>query len=340
MGLDPLDPSVTEALRGWLVQYAAGIAPSQALELAAAVCRTQAARAAFAEAAQRAARGADAAELLAALEAVLPEGERAVLAAGFKSGRLDAALGSVVAKRELWHATRAKIRARLALPGFILLLAALIIPLPGLVLGGSMWAYALSVAAPLAVAFGVWGLAGAAVRARIASRVQSAQTAPAPVSGLDRLLLNLPVVAGLERTRNLGESAGLLADLLGAGVVLSEALATCANTAPNGAYRADLSRAARQVLGGRSLAQSLPPGRLWPADFCAALAVGEQAGALEETCRRLGRQHREQYAAAIEQLGEWLPRLLYVLLVLFVLLGIFQVVEQIIPRYDGLQGSP
>ena len=336
MGPDPLDHSVTEALRGWQVQYDAGIPPSEALHLAATVCRALDARAAFAEAAQRAARGADAAELLAALEAVLPEGERAVLAAGFRNGRLDAALGSVVAKRELWHATRAKIRARLALPGIILLLAAFTIPLPGLVLGGSVGAYALSVAAPLAVAFAAWSLAGAAVRARMGSRVQGAQAAPAPASGLDRLLLNLPVVAGLERARNLGESAGLLADLLGAGVVLSEALATCARAAPNGEYRADLCRVAQQVLGGRPLTESLAPGRLWPADFCAALAVAERAGALEETCRRLGRQWREQYAAAIEQLGEWLPRLLYALIVLFVLWGILQVVAQIMPRYDGL----
>jgi type II secretory pathway component PulF len=336
MGIDPLDPFVTEALRAWLVQYEAGIAPSEALRLAGTVCRSHTAQAAFADGAQRAARGSDAAEVLAVLAAVLPESERAVLAAGFKSGRLDAALGSVIGKRELWHATRAKIRARLALPGIVLLMAAFIIPLPGLVLGGSMWIYVLSVAAPLAVAGAVWHLAGAAARARIASPVQEGQAVPAPVSRLDGLLLNLPVVAGLERARNLGESAGLLADLLGAGVVLSEALATCARTAPNGEYRGDLSRMAQQVLTGTPLAQALTPGRLWPADFCAALAVGEHAGALEETARRLGRQWREQYAADVEQLGEWLPRLLYALVVLFILWGILQVVVQIIPHYSDL----
>jgi hypothetical protein len=74
MGLDPLDRSVTEALRGWQVQYDAGIPPSEALHLAATVCRALAARAAFAEAAQRAARGAGGAELLASLVAVLTEG--------------------------------------------------------------------------------------------------------------------------------------------------------------------------------------------------------------------------------------------------------------------------
>jgi general secretion pathway protein F len=329
VGCDPLDPIVTEALRAWRVQYQAGVSLTPTLESCASMCRTAEARAAFAEAARRAASSQDAATLLAALAPALSEGERAVVAAGFKSGRLDSALDAVAGRRAVQHATRSTIRARLALPAMVLLLAALVIPLPALVLGGGLWAYALGVALPLALAVSLWSLVGRWTRARMASGMQDAQGGPAPADKADDLLLSVPIAQGLERARNLSECAGLLADLLGAGLLLSDALEICARTAPNGRYRADRWRASRATRTGNPLSQALVPGRLWPAEFCAALAVAEHAGALEETCRRLGTQWREQYAEDLRQIGEWLPRLLYALVVLYILWGIVQLVTQI-----------
>ena len=315
MPVDLLDPTVTEALRAWQMQLEAGIAASDALRLSATVCGPRAARVAFEEAARRAERGCSPGELLDALAEVVSPGERAVLAAGFKSGRTDAALAGVVELRELWARTRRTVRAKLVLPLAVLLIACFVAPLPRFVMTGDVVLYLLSAAALPVLAIFAWLAAENVLQSAARREANGAST-------LDHLVLSLPVLGGVVRARNEALAAALLSQMIAAGLLLSDALAATAAALTNGVYREEFLRLSQFVRGGRPLTEALRAGRLWPPEFTAAVAVGEQSGALEESFRRLGLQARERYERRVTTLAEWLPRLLYVLVALFVLVNI------------------
>jgi len=334
MSCDPLDPHVTEALNAWRVQEEAGVALEKTLAVAARSCRSQAAQACFLEAGKRAAAGAQPVKLVAALKPVLPPSERAVLAAGFRSGRLDRMLAYLVGKREMWRKARSQIRAKMVLPAAILVAAAVIAPLPFLVLGGSLSVYVAIVGFPLAVAFVLWRAVAGMIRAR--QFADGAGENPAPESGVDRVLLTIPFIARLERLANLSEFTAVLGHLIGAGVLLSEALTVCARVLPNGRYRSAATRLADVIHSRRPLGEALAADPLWPHEMSTALSTAEQTGTLEEGCLRLTIAYREDYQRAVDQLADWLPRLLYVLVALFVIVGIVIGVLSIIGMYGSL----
>lgn len=336
MAADPWDSTVTEALRAWRVQHEAGVPGAAALRTAAEVCRSPQAQSCFLEAAHQAEQGADAAALLESLAGVLADSERAALAAGFRAGRVEAALDAVVERRELWAGARRRIRSRLVLPWMVLVLAALIAPLPAWVLTGDGWAYLLRAACPIALAVAAWLAWSRMERARLLAPHRAGPDGePTPASHFDRLLLSLPLARTMERLRNLGEFAGLLSTLVGSGVVLSEALAACARALPNGVYRAEVYRCSRLVQSGQPLSAALAPGRLWPREFVTALQAAEKAGALEETCARFARAWSEQYAAAVDQFTAWLPRVLYAVVCVYVIYLIVSLLGQLAPLYQG-----
>ena len=75
MPIDPLDHSVTEALRAWRVQHSAGIDVTQTLTQCAQLCHDDVARRAFQNAAQRATGGEGHTGMLDALRPALNEAE-------------------------------------------------------------------------------------------------------------------------------------------------------------------------------------------------------------------------------------------------------------------------
>ena len=303
----------------------------------ATVATQPAAQACFQEAARRASAGEPMERLLDALAPLLLAGEHEVLSAGWQGGRLEEVLRSVLARRDLWAAARRRIRSGLVLPLAVLAVAALVAPLPAFIASGRLDSYLLQALLPLGLAWLLWkgGALLWGMRARSALRV-GPQGAPAAPDFLDRLLLILPLLRALERNRNVGDCAMLLAQLIGAGLLLSRALEICARTLPNGLYRADLWLSAQRVRGGRSLFEALPTGERWPREFAAAVAVGEKAGALDAACARLGGQAHERYTAAVEEFGRWLPRFLYALVALYVIVQIAILVLEIGGYYRGL----
>lgn len=330
MGIDPLDDRVTEALRAWAVQHGAGLGLAQALALCGNVAPPGRAQGCFEVASARASAGEAIEQVLEALAPLLTDGERLILAAGWNAGRIDGVLSAVLEQRDLWTRTRRSMRAKMALPVVVLVLASFVGPLPAVVLGRvSLVAYFGLALAPLAAAFVLWRLGAALFDAR-AKQAAGSDSRPAQPGLLDRVLLRLPVVAPIERDNNLSVFAYQLAQLLGAGVILSESLAACMRVVPNGFYRMEIFRARQHVQEGRTLSSALRGGALWPTEFIVALAVGEEAGKLEEVLLRLARQARERYARSVEILAEWVPRAAYALVALYIIglivmgaLGIF-----------------
>lgn len=337
MPFDPLDRHVTDALNAWRVQEGAGVALEKSLITASRSCFSPTAQACFEEAAKRAADGAQPVKLLKAFEHILPPAERAVLAAGFRAGQIDRILGYLVAKREMWHAARARIRAKMVLPIALLVAAALIAPLPNLILGGSPIVYVLCAGIPLSVAFVVWRLVAGLIRARQFSG--GAGENPAPESSVDRVLMAVPFLSRLERLNNLCDFTNVLGHLIAAGMLLSEALDVCARVLPNGRYRVAAEVLAKDVRSHTPLADAMSRSPIWPHELIAGIATGEQTGTLEEACVRLSNGYREEYQRSIEQVADWIPRLVYVLIALFIIAGIIVLVLSLVGTYGQLLDS-
>lgn len=326
MAADPLDHSVTEALRAFRVQHSAGVAVARSMETCATVCTLPAGRDCFLDASMRADKGDSIESMMSALSPVLSEAERAIIAAGWNGGRIEAVLDSVVSQRELWEQARRRIKSQMILPFVVLFMAAFIAPLPSFIAGNSsMIEYLLSVAAPIGIGYFLWRLIQKALWSRKADSAFAGPNAPpAPPTNLDRYKLELPVVRNVERNRCLAEFASVLSNLIAAGVNITAALETCARAADNGIYRQAISRCAAVTKSGNLLTTSLTPADIWPPEFVNAVDVGEKTGKLDEVLARYADSARESYVRAVQTFAEWLPKLIYGVVALFVIYNIFK----------------
>ncbi len=334
MSFDPLDPTVTEALRALRVQIDAGLTLLQALPICSEVCGKGTAHRAFGKAADCVAQGASIEVICKQLQPILSAGERALIAEGFHAGCSVATLDAVLAQRELWFNTRQKIRAGLTYPVLIFLLACLIAPCPALFSSGDLGTYLFSSITPIVVAWMLWQWSVKLSNARLLRNVDlQAPGAPPGPSLQDRVLLSIPLLKAVERNRNLSESALLLGHLLATGMLLSKALEYAARAASNGIYRVRLYQMSRQTQKGSPLAQCLQGDPLFPLVFFHSIEVGERTGSLDSALKRAGIQAREDYVRSVEAWSVWFPRLVYVLIALFVTLNIFFLVSGIASKY-------
>jgi type IV pilus assembly protein PilC len=323
---DPLDPIVTEALRSWRVQLEAGIPSGEALGMCSEMLRGSDAGC-FREAALRTSKGEGIATVLDALTPLLTPGERAILAAGWAAGRIEPTLDSLVRQRELWRNTRRHILNKLIMPAATLVVASVIAPVPGLIAGSyGVPMYFVYAMLPMSLAVGLCTAAFLFFRARVNARVFKADGSPVPASNVDRLMLQLPLIGYIERQRSLAQAGDMLSQLLGAGAPIVQALDSTARAMGNGCYRQEMVRLSRAAAQGFSFAATLqegPPG-LWPREFCASVAVGQQSGSLDSTLAGLAKNARESYTRAIEIVAVWVPRLIYGAIAMFVVWNIFK----------------
>jgi len=330
---DPLDPTVTEALRAWRVQNGAGVEASAALALASSVVSTPEASKAFMNASLASQNGEGFEKLVDCLRDFCSDGERAVILCGFKSGRADECLDAVVAQRDLWFRARKEIRSGMVMPILVLFMAALVAPLPAFFAeNGTIFGYLFSAAIPMAVAFGFWRVAHRMMEAR----KDHGATVP---TAMDTWLLKIPVVKTVEQRRNVSEFSSLLSLQLSAGVTISDALDTCSRCLVNGHYRDDVARAMKRVRKGEPFSASIQAGDLWPQEFVSSLSVGEKSGRMDDQLMRYADSARESYTRAIKEFSVWLPRAVYVVISIYIVIQIASLFIRVAGIYqDALKG--
>ncbi|PTU76418.1 type II secretion system F family protein [Pseudomonas mangrovi] len=220
--------------------------------------------------------------------------------------------GYAVRERE-----RKQVRARLLMPAAVLLLALFIQPLPALI-GGSLGiaGYVWAVLAPLLlVAALVVG-----VRWLLARLEQPARGG----DGAGRLLRALPLLGPAYLRRNARDFFDSLGLLLGAGVPMLDALPRACSTLSNAELRAQFERLAPAIAAGQSLGPALRelvdfPGK---AKAVALVTTGEGSGTLADMLLTHARHESQALADFQEQLATWLPRLGYLLVVLWIAYGL------------------
>jgi type II secretory pathway component PulF len=239
---------------------------------------------------------------------------RAAFAAGDPSVSYKRMADYYQTKAQQW----ASIKSKMMLPAFMFVAALLIQPLPSLVLGAIsfgqyIWNVIKSVGfCGLIVALGMF----------VHQRWQMAGVSGARLS-LDLLLLKVPVFGNLHRRRNVCDYWQTLALLLEAGLPMFEALPLALETTSNGVIRNELAVLLPRMEKGDTLAQALDgvqyleSYRLLP-----MVETGEASGTLPEMLQRYSSGEEASLALAQQQLSDWLPRIVYAIVVGFMAYGL------------------
>jgi general secretion pathway protein F len=198
------------------------------------------------------------------------------------------------------------LRARMVLPAGILTVALFVQPLPKLFNGDlSSGGYALQVFLPLAVIAAVGVIA-----VRIAAWFATGESAPWRPA-LERMLLAMPVCGRLHLRRNARDFAESLALLLGAGLPLFEAI-PLATAVDNHIVRDDLAVLLPALQSGATLSQAISRLRVVETfQLFAIVHTGEESGTLPEMLARHAEAESDALAQAQEEIVNWLPRILY-----------------------------
>lgn len=260
---------------------------------------------------------------------------QATVAAGERSGRLDAALLRLADHLEQRDATRHQLLVALAYPALLVLVAiavvaglmAYVVPELVAVFTRSGQALPWPTRALLALSDGARAHAGWAVPALAALALLLASTwrRPAFRRWRDARWLALPGIGRWLRAREAARYARTLAMMVASAVPLLDALALSANTVRNTVWRSALDAAAARVREGLPLARALADVPGFPPVALRLVASGERAGQLDalldEAAAQLERELALGSSLALAALG---PAVILLVggLVLFIVLAI------------------
>lgn len=236
------------------------------------------------------------AESMASYKRAFPSLYRATVAAGEKSGNLDAVLDRLADYVESQQETRAKITQAAVYPVILLIIAFSVVILllvkvmPGLI--DSLVASGKELPAPtlflLSLSNGLqaWWWAILLAIASLILALRAWNKAESRLAKTHGLLLKLPLVGRIMKGFNVGRFTSTLAILTRSGVPLVEAMAIAAQVVSVLPMRYALDRACKQVREGGSLSLSLKESRFFPPMMVHMVASGEKSGELDQMLER------------------------------------------------------
>jgi type II secretory pathway component PulF len=306
----------------WAALDAAGVAPIQAFERldVPAPHRSRLRRVAAALA-----KGRSLSEALTAAR-LFTEVETSVIGAAALAGDVGPALKRLAHRARQRHARESALRTRLLLPLALLGALLLLMPLPALIAGN------LSAGRYLAQSLGILGLAGVAIW-MVSFRPISARR---HAIGVDAVLLRLPWIGSLIRRDQLQQFAETLALLSGAGIPLLSALPTAADGVRWPSIYEALMRWQSALENGSTFAQAAASHPIEDSEALqAAIVAGESVGDLARSLSHFAMLAGRQVESDQQVLMEWVPRIVYLLIVVAAASGIVGAFGQLLARGAG-----
>jgi type II secretory pathway component PulF len=245
--------------------------------------------------------------------------DREILAAGEQSGRIEEACRQMAD----YYAHLAKGRNRAVAaslyPVFILHLGALLLSVPPAIIDGNITKFFTQVALFLGTAYLAAGIF-VLLFWMIARAFQSSAAA-------DRLIGAVPVVGGLFRDAALARFCLVLSlGIRSADGVLSS-LRRAGRASKSAGVEAAAEAAVPAIRSGKGFAEALASSRAFPLDLERAFHVAEASGRLDEEITRWAGIYRDHFFKRIDSLTEWLPRILYLLIVALVVSRMFSMIS-------------
>jgi len=131
---------------------------------------------------------------------------------------------------------------------------------------------------------------------------------------LDQAKLNLPVLGPLFRRASLVRSLRTLANMLGAGVPLMQALQLTAQVSGNVWFEEEWERVADGVLEGKQIHQIMESSELFPPTLVQMIAAAEQSGTLDKVLARVADYYDRDLDVAIKSATSVLePAIIFVM---------------------------
>jgi type IV pilus assembly protein PilC len=246
--------------------------------------------------------------------------ESSVLNACARGGRLDQGCTLLAEHFDQMRAARATITQKLAYPLFVLHFGVFALALPTLLAGRGLTAYlqqTLGFLAALYVAAGALFFLGKAFAGLAAHNTLA-----------DTVLRALPAFGAARRSFALSRFCAIYEIQIEAGINAVDSLATAGAASRSALMAGSVAHALPAVRRGEKPGDLLDA-RVFTDELVNALRIGESSGNLDAELRRLADENRRRALGRVAMLSEWLPRLIYCAVLLY--LG-----WQIISFYKGM----
>jgi MSHA biogenesis protein MshG len=335
----PPEATVTLAIRELAALLKAGIPILRALQLVAQASDSTALREAFGHLIADLDAGRDIASALdreRERSGCFQPYDVAMVRVGEQTGRIDHALHDLYDHREFMRATQEQVAGALRYPSFVIatcvaamvVINLFVIPAFAKVFANLHAELPLLTRVLLAVSHAMvsgWPylLAAAAVTALGVQRWLATERG---ALAWDRWKLRLPLVGDIVYRIVMARFASAMATSLGAGLTVTQALQTTAQTLGNRHVAAALEQIRHSVERGESLSHAAQAVQMFPPALLQMMVIGEETGALDELLREIAKHYHSEVEYAVKRLSSALEPILILLLgagVLVLALGVF-----------------
>jgi type IV pilus assembly protein PilC len=234
--------------------------------------------------------------------------ETAVLTAVERSGRLEHGLQELANYFGGLAQARATIIKRCAYPFFLLHFGIFALAVPTLIFRGIQP----FVMQTFGVLLGVY-----AVAAVIAFLMPMLGNIAATSVSVDRLLRTVPLIGRIRRSFALSRFCTVYEIQLDAGVNIIDSLLTAGQASRSGLVHSACNFAVPELRSGAQVGPLLAASGAFPAEVIQSFMVGEETGGLDKELKRLADELRIEALGTLETLSEWVPRLIYLAIVLY-----------------------
>ncbi len=247
------------------------------------------------------------------------EMEISILSASERAGRLEHACAQLSSYFGALDQARGIVIKRSLYPAFILHFGIFVLAAPKLALGGTVAAY-------LRQTFGFLLLIYVAVLLLVFLLKQLTNAAQTNVA-IDAALRTVPMVGKMRRAFALARFTATYEAQLSAGVNVLDTLTGAAQASQSALVRQAAREALPQIRTGAKVGPLLENARVFPASVARAFRLAEETGELDEELQRLTREFESEALSRIETLSDWLPKIIYMLVVVYLayqMIGIYQ----------------
>ncbi len=254
--------------------------------------------------------GQDLGEILMSETGQFTEVEQALIDAGATSGRLEQCFRYLSEYFKSLCEARRGITRGLLYPAFLLHFAVFVLNLPKLIPSGDVEGYLRSVFIVLLIVY----IIGISLYIVMSLWAMAARKAPP----LDALFRFIPLLGGIHKFSGLSRFCVALEMQMQAGIPMLQALPVAGRSSQSGLIHAAAKRAIPKVNQGQDLAQALRAPGTFPQALIRALRMGQDAGSIDEELRKWGDFYLQRMLVRLNLLAEWLPRMIYLAVVLYV----------------------
>lgn len=240
--------------------------------------------------------------------------EKEMLAFAEASGQFDRILTHLAEWAEFRLKLAQELRSHLTYPVILLHLGIFLPPLP-LLFSQNVGAYLQPVLTSLVLLYGL----GAVVYVLI----KMIQNQPVLAERLSQMVLEIPIVGGLIRDLALARFFFAMTIAIESGIPIADALALSGRACGNAYIAQQVLKDVPAIRRGSIPDRIFRQKAIFPGMVYEMWRTGQESGSTEDMMHHLSRHFREASSRNIKSFFVWLPRLIYVLILLYIVYQIF-----------------